>query len=100
MSFDKIFDIFTSLFKGTVVTPPSTNTNTVIPTPTETKKVSISLPLRSNEAITGSQFIQDNLKLTGQIRENNIIKEILSGNIPDFLRDLKEVTVPPSSFMR
>lgn len=51
------------------------------------------IPDRDVNAITGSIFIQNNMKLNGAPREANILKECLSGNIPDFLRNFSTVTV-------
>ncbi|MGK3946175.1 hypothetical protein ABK046_48475, partial [Streptomyces caeruleatus] len=51
------------------------------------------IPERNNNAVTGSQFIQNNINIKGNIREQNILNEFLSGNIPDFLRNFKAIDV-------
>jgi len=51
------------------------------------------IPPRDPFAISGSAFIAQNLKLMGAIREKNIFDEFINGNIPDFIRDFKEVRV-------
>lgn len=50
------------------------------------------IPNRSSFT-TGSQFCQDNMTLRGQKREDNILKEFLDGNIPDFLKNFKPLTL-------
>lgn len=52
-----------------------------------------SIPGRDPSAVTGSQWVQNNMNLTGSVREANILQEFRSGNIPDFLRNFAEVTV-------
>lgn len=56
-----------------------------------------SIPARDPGAVTGSQFIQDNLNLNGPQREDNILNEFLHGNIPDFLRNFVQVVVTAGS---
>ncbi len=51
------------------------------------------IPSRSNNAITGSQFIEATKNMNRTERENMILKEIKSGNIPDFIRDLKQIDI-------
>ncbi len=46
-----------------------------------------------NGGVTGSAFIKMTEKMTPAQREEAILKEILAGNIPSFLRNLKEVEV-------
>lgn len=41
----------------------------------------------------GSEFIAANMNLIGEAREANILSAILDYNIPDFLNQLKEVTI-------
>lgn len=48
---------------------------------------------RDSNAVTGSQFIKNNINLLGKVREDNILFEFLSGNIPDFLRKFSAVTI-------
>lgn len=54
------------------------------------------IPPRLQNAVTGSQFIADNINLNGSAREANILNEFLTGNIPDFLRDFCPVNVTMS----
>lgn len=53
----------------------------------------IPFPPTPSGAETGSEFIQRTATLDPSQREQAILKEILSGNVPDFLRTLKEVKV-------
>lgn len=50
------------------------------------------IPARNPDAVTGSQFIQANLKLVGSPRWSHILTECILGNIPDHLRHFKQVT--------
>lgn len=52
----------------------------------------LSLPLRNSDAVTGSVFIKQIEKLSFEEREIRIVEEILSGNVPVFLRDFKKIT--------
>jgi hypothetical protein len=56
-------------------------------------KSMINLPEREGGAKTGSQIGQTLLGLSGQPRDDYFIKEILSGNIPDSVRNFTPVTV-------
>src|SRR5574338_890414 len=49
------------------------------------------IPTRDPGAVSGSQFIQNNINLGGAVREQNIFNEFMHGNVPDFLRDFTEV---------
>jgi hypothetical protein len=51
------------------------------------------LPARSASAPTGSQFYEQFRALTDAEREARIISEISGGNVPQFLRSLKPITV-------
>lgn len=51
------------------------------------------IPARDSSAVTGSAFIQANMNLGGPTREANILKEFMSGNIPDFLRKFVPITI-------
>ena len=51
------------------------------------------IPDRNPNAITGSQFIQQNLNLTGPARDANVLTEVLAGNFPSFMRNFKPITV-------
>jgi hypothetical protein len=50
------------------------------------------IPKRSPSALTGSQFIAKTSKLNTAQREAAIVKEIISGNIPEFLRRTQTIT--------
>lgn len=62
---------------------------TQAPTPT----VFINLPVHPAAAPTGSQFLPLIQSLSTSDREQLVFTQILSGNIPDFLRTLKPITV-------
>lgn len=51
------------------------------------------IPIRNSSAVTGSMFINNNMNNPHNERESNILKEFLSGNIPDFLRKFVGVEV-------
>ncbi|MBC7476008.1 MAG: hypothetical protein H7263_17125 [Candidatus Sericytochromatia bacterium] len=53
----------------------------------------VGLPLRSANAITGSQFINVTRNMSRPDREKAILQEINKGNIPDFVRNLKDVNI-------
>ncbi len=65
--------------------PPSSGMVPSVPTS--------SIPDRNPYSVTGSQWVQDNLKLSGATREVNILQEFKEGNIPDFLRNFADVTI-------
>jgi hypothetical protein len=48
---------------------------------------------RQTDAISGSEFIKINMNVSRPTREANILKEFLSGNIPDFLRQFTPIVV-------
>ncbi len=48
----------------------------------------LEIPPRPNDAISGSEFMESIKNMSITNRENAILNEILSGNIPDFLRQL------------
>jgi hypothetical protein len=50
------------------------------------------IPKRSYTALTGSQFIAKTSRLTTAQREEAIVKEIISGNIPNFLRHTQTIS--------
>ena len=61
----------------------------------------LTLPPRHPKALTGTQFTKITASLpapssTSNERENWIFHEIISGNVPDFLRTLKPITVSAS----
>lgn len=51
------------------------------------------IPSRDPGAVTGTAFINDNMHLTGPVREENILNELTHGNMPDFLRNFIPITV-------
>jgi hypothetical protein len=53
----------------------------------------LSFPPRPANAITGSRFSQQTETLSRDDRETAVLKEILAGNIPDFLRALVPIDV-------
>jgi hypothetical protein len=53
----------------------------------------LSLPARPSDAPTGLQFARLIEQLSREDREAVVLKEILRGNIPDFLRSLKAIEV-------
>lgn len=55
------------------------------------------IPTRDPSAVTGSQFINNNINLSGAIREQNILNEFLHGNVPDFLRYFTPITIAKGS---
>ncbi len=50
-------------------------------------------PTRDPGAVSGSDFVQDNMNVGGLARESNVLDEIIHGNLPNFLRDLTPVVV-------
>lgn len=105
MVISKILDLFSSFFKtNSGAESITTTTNISIPLPENNGKIEnknefnlTTIPDRNINAPTGSKFISDNLNLRGSARESNVLKEFLSGNIPDFLRTLIPVTVTNQS---
>lgn len=53
----------------------------------------VAIPPRSPYALTGSEFARFTAPLTEQERQQAALQELLSGNIPNFLRQLKPVTM-------
>ncbi len=56
----------------------------------EPAKSNFQIPLRSPDAMNGTQFMQSVINMSFSDRENAILHELLTGNIPYFLRDRKE----------
>ncbi|MFN8672344.1 MAG: hypothetical protein U0457_09755 [Candidatus Sericytochromatia bacterium] len=54
---------------------------------------SLNLPPRKNNAVSGSQFIESTKGLPRDVREKMILNEVLNGNVPDFARNFKEITL-------
>ena len=48
---------------------------------------------RKQDAVSGSEFINANMNVNRSVRETNILKEFLDGNIPDFMRGFSPVIV-------
>lgn len=53
--------------------------------------IKINLPPRNPNAMTGSQFLEYTKSLPRDKREEAILKEVLSGNVPDFIREMKKI---------
>jgi len=53
---------------------------------------SVQIPLRRGDAFNGSQFMNAVTNMSFSSRENAILNELYTGNVPYFLRELKEVT--------
>lgn len=51
------------------------------------------LPARPANAPTGTEFVKQIESLTLVEREEEVLKEILAGNVPDFLRKLSPITI-------
>lgn len=51
------------------------------------------IPRRDSRAMTGSEFIRSVMSLSREEREAAILRELLAGNIPSFLRNLRTVEV-------
>jgi hypothetical protein len=49
------------------------------------------IPPRPRQAMTGSQFAQQTADMTGVARQRAAVRQLLSGNVPDFLRHLRPV---------
>ena len=79
VSDDAAAGVTTGLEAGDAVSGDSANSQTTISA--------------GNGGITGSEFIKQTEKMTPAQREEAILKEILAGNIPSFLRNLKEIEV-------
>lgn len=51
------------------------------------------IPPRNPNSMTGSQFIEATKNMNRTEREKFILKEVSQGNIPDFIRNLKQINV-------
>lgn len=51
------------------------------------------LPPRSPQALSGSAFLEHTSRLNRTEREAEILKQVLSGNVPDFMRSFQPITV-------
>ena len=61
--------------------------------PADTPQVRLDLPDRPNDAPTGSQFVSQVADLSLEEREAAVVREVLRGNVPEFLRQLKPVAL-------
>lgn len=52
-----------------------------------------SIPERAKDALTGSEFATSIWSLNGRARDAAVIREVAKGNIPNFLRELRPVTL-------
>ncbi|MEK7433795.1 MAG: hypothetical protein AABZ74_11730 [Cyanobacteriota bacterium] len=59
----------------------------------KTNSTFLNLPPRNANALTGSQFIENTKGLPRDQREKMILNEVLTGNVPDFARNFKEITL-------
>jgi hypothetical protein len=57
----------------------------------ENKKTGLKIPLRSPDVKTGTQFMQYVMNMSFDDREKAIYNEITTGNIPYFIRELKQL---------
>ena len=53
----------------------------------DNSKTGYLIPNKKDNSVSGSEFIRNNAKLAINVREQNILDEFLTGNIPDFLRN-------------
>ena len=60
-------------------------------TTVDTSELKRGIPERANDDLTGSQFAQSVSKMNPEQREEAIRREILKGNVPEFLRKLAPV---------
>ncbi|MBQ46941.1 MAG: hypothetical protein CMP10_05555 [Zetaproteobacteria bacterium] len=67
-------------------------TEDLIVIPFRTAPYTPNIPKRTPNALTGKDFIARNKSNIGQDRENAILREFISGNIPQFLRSLVPIT--------
>ena len=61
--------------------------------PTDAPEVRLAFPARPADAPTGLQFQQQVAELPRDQREAAVLRELISGNVPDFLRRLKPIRV-------
>jgi hypothetical protein len=64
--------------------------------PADAPEVRLAFPARPADAPTGSQFQQQIAVLPRDQREAAILRELMSGNVPEFLRRLKPIRVDVS----
>lgn len=51
------------------------------------------IPLRSENSISGTEFVTNNLNTKYLDLDNNTVSEITNGNVPNFLRNFKEIHI-------
>lgn len=61
-----------------------------------TQKLS-GIPPRSPQALTGTAFLEQSRHLSRPEREKAILQQVLNGNIPDFMREFKPLTLSAKS---
>ena len=61
--------------------------------PADAPEVRVAFPDRPADAPTGTRFQQQIAELPRDLREAAILRELLSGNVPEFLRRLKPIRV-------
>lgn len=61
--------------------------------PADTPQVRLDLPNRPGDAPIGSGFLQQVAELSLDEREAAVVREVLRGNVPEFLRQLKPVAL-------
>jgi hypothetical protein len=83
----KIIVLFFSFFIFPHVAILGEHTSTTVPI----EELTHSIPPRSGQDFTGSQFVRYISKMTPQEREQAIQSEVLKGNLPEFLRTLVPV---------
>lgn len=105
MTFGKILGIFNNLLRSsqnsqqdtsglqTIADGDVLHAPQVEASPEQVNEVNLfNIPQRGSDAMTGSEFISQNINLGGAKREANIVKEICNGNIPDFLKTFVPIT--------
>jgi len=55
----------------------------------------LALPERARDAVSGSALVQRLQGLDREAREQELLSQIAAGNVPDYLRRLCPVTIPP-----
>lgn len=60
------------------------------------QKLTKMIPDRSNRAAAGSEVVRSVMNLSGSERDRVLSRELLAGNMPEFLRDLVPVTMAGS----
>ncbi len=67
--------------------------------PTDAPEIRLTLPARPTDAPTGSKFQEQIATLPRKEREATVLREILRGNVPVFLRRLKPIRVEATDDM-